>query len=250
MKEIVVLKNVTVKFDSEIVLKDNSLSIEEHDFLGIIGPNGGGKTTLLRVMLGLVTPFRGKVKVLNDVPQKTRRHIGYVPQINFFDKEFPISVWDVVMMGRLSRRKMFQRFNKEDFDAAKKALKMVDMLSFKERQIGKLSGGERQRVFIARALAGEPQLLLLDEPTANVDPEKKTDLYDILGELKKKITIVLVTHDIGAVSAHVDKIACLNRTLFYHHSKEVSPETLEAVYHCPIDLIAHGTPHRVLHHHS
>lgn len=244
------LDGVWVRYNGVPILEDINLEIAPDDFVGIIGPNGGGKTTLLKVILGLISPARGHVTVFGQPPSKSRAGIGYVPQHTTFDREFPISVWDTVIMGRLSKTGMFKRYGKADAAAAEKALQTVSMLQHRERQLGKLSGGEQQRVFIARALVSDPRLLLLDEPTASVDPAMQAEFYELLGRLRERMAIVLVSHDITAVSINVDKIACLNRRLFYHGSAEISPEVLEATYQCPVQMIAHGTvPHRVLKEH-
>lgn len=243
-KEIVSLKNVEVYFNSTPILESINLSIKQNDFLAIIGPNGGGKTTLLKVILGLIKPNKGEVKVFGKNPKEGRKLIGYLPQYTFFDPNFPISVFDVVLMGRY--KGIFRNYSKEDKNAALNALKTVDMLEFKDRQIGKLSGGQLQRIFVARAIVREPKLLLLDEPMTSIDPEMQKSFYELLLKLKKKMAIVLVTHDIGVVSTYVEKIACLNRRLFYHGPKEAGLKKLKEVYQCPIELIAHGVPHRVL----
>ena len=249
-QEVVKLEDVWVFYDGMPALEGVNLSINQDDFLGIIGPNGGGKTTLLKVILGLVKPSRGKVKVLGTSPDRGRRSVGYVSQYSLFDRDFPISVWDVVLMGRLERAGLFKRYGEGDRTAAIQTLQTVGMLDLKDQQIGKLSGGQLQRVFIARALLTEPRLLLLDEPMASVDTVMQTEFYELLERLKQRMAIVLVSHDIGAVSVYVDKIACLNHQLFYHGSKEISPEVLEATYKCPVQMIAHGTvPHRVLREH-
>ncbi len=249
-KELVRLENVWVHHDSVPALEAINLSIKANDFLGIIGPNGGGKTTLLKVILGLIKPSRGKVTVLGTSPERARKHIGYISQFNLFDHDFPISVFEVVLMGRYNKSGLLRRFSEEDRKAAIEVLKTVEMFDYKERQVGKLSGGEQQRVFIARALATNPKLLLLDEPTASIDPNMQAEFYELLDRLKESMAIVLVSHDISAVSIYVSEIACLNHQLFYHGSKEVSAEELEKSYHCPIQLIAHGTvPHRVLREH-
>jgi len=247
--DLVRLENVWVHYDASPVLEDINLSIMRDDFMGIIGPNGGGKTTLLKVILGLVKPSQGKVTVLGGGPEGNRKFIGYVPQYSRFDRDFPISVQEVALMGRCGQVGLVKRFSREDKMLALQALETVDMLKFKDRQIGKLSGGQQQRVFIARALVSEPKLLLLDEPTASVDMPMQTEFYELLHKLKQKMAIVLVSHDISAVSIYVDKIACLNRLLYYHGSKEVGPEILEATYKCPVQMIAHGIPHRVLKEH-
>jgi zinc transport system ATP-binding protein len=248
-QELVRLEDVYVHYDHVAVLEDVNLSIKQGDFLGIIGPNGGGKTTLLKVVLGLVKPSRGEVTVLGSTPQQNRKFIGYVAQYSLFDHDFPISVLEVVLMGRYGRVGLTRRFSSKDKKAAFKALETVEMLDYKDKQIGRLSGGEQQRVFIARALVAEPKMLLLDEPTTGVDMPMQTEFYELLARLKRKMSIVLVSHDISAVSIYVDKIACLNHQLYYHGSKEVGPEILEATYKCPVQMIAHGVPHRVLKEH-
>jgi zinc transport system ATP-binding protein len=248
-KELVKLENIWVHYDNVAILEGVNLSIDQDDFLGIIGPNGGGKTTLLKVILGLVRPSRGEVTVLGSTPEKNRKFIGYVAQTSLFDHDFPISVLEVVLMGRCGKVGLIKRFSNEDKKLALKALETVEMLDYKDRQIGRLSGGEQQRVFIARALVAEPKMLLLDEPTTGVDMPMQTEFYELLARLKHTMAIVLVSHDISAVSIYVDKIACLNHQLYYHGAKEVGPEILEATYKCPVQMIAHGVPHRVLKEH-
>ena len=249
-KEIVRLDDVWVHHDGIPILEGINLSIKSNDFLGIIGPNGGGKTTLLKVILGLIKPSRGKVSVMGLTPERGRKFIGYISQFNLFDRDFPISVADVVLMGRYGKTGLFQRYTEEDKRIVTEALKTVEMLDYKDRQVGRLSGGEQQRVFIARALATNPKLLLLDEPMASIDPNMQAEFYELLDKLKQNMAIVLVSHDISAVSVYVNEIACLNHQLFYHGSKEVSAEELEKTYHCPIQLLAHGVvPHRVLKEH-
>jgi zinc transport system ATP-binding protein len=249
-EEVVSLKDIWVYYDGTSILEGISLSVAQGDFLGIIGPNGGGKTTLLKVMLGLVNPSCGRVSVLGQPPDRSRHHIGYVPQYNLFDRNFPINVRDTVLMGCNGTAGLMKRYNREDRERAQAALKTVGMLSYQNHQIGKLSGGEQQRVFIARALVSRPKLLLLDEPTASVDSSMQTEFYELLVRLKSEMTIIMVSHDITAISIYVDRIACLNRQLFYHGPKEIEAEVLEATYKCPVQMIAHGTiPHRVLKEH-
>lgn len=248
--EIVRLENIRVNYGNVSVLEDVTLSIFEHDFLGIIGPNGGGKSTLLKVILGLVKPDYGSVSVFGKHPEQVRSRIGYVSQRPAFDRDFPASVWEVVLMGCYGKTGLFRRYNREDRIKAEKALVRVGMQDYRNKQIGNLSGGQQQRVFVARALVAEPKLLLLDEPAASIDSTMQAEFYELLEELKKSLTIVMVSHDIGAVSIYVDKIACLNHQMYYHGSKEITPEILEATYKCPVQLIAHGTvPHRVLKEH-
>ena len=249
-RTIVKLEDVWVHFDGVPALEEVNLSINQHDFLGIIGPNGGGKTTLLKVILGLLKPSRGQVTVFGHTPERGREFVGYVPQYSLFDREFPVNVLNVVLMGRLRHAKRFKRYSEEDKEFAYEAMETVEMLDFKDAQIGKLSGGQQQRVFIARALVAEPKLLLLDEPMASVDSPMQTELYELFEKLRQQMAIVLVSHDISAVSIYVDKIACLNRRLFYHNTKELTAEDLEATYRCPVEIIAHGVPHRVLKEHK
>jgi zinc transport system ATP-binding protein len=244
--EIIVFKDVWVSYGGLDILKEVNLVVKEHDFLGIIGPNGGGKSTLLKVILGLIKPTRGEIRVFGDTPYNSRKDVGYVPQYSLFDPNFPITVWDVVLMGRMGHTGLLKRYSEKDKKAALDALKTVEMLEYRDWQIGSLSGGQRQRIFIARAVVGDPKLLLLDEPTTGIDAIIREEFYEMLEKLKAKMAIVMVSHDIGAVSVYVDKIACLNHTLYYHNSKELTPEDLDAAYQCPVDLIAHGVPHRVL----
>jgi zinc transport system ATP-binding protein len=244
------LQNLYVEYDRQPALEDINLEVKQKDYLGIIGPNGGGKTTLLKTLLGLVKPVKGKALIFGKSPAQAHSHIGYVPQYTNFDREFPIDVWNVVLMGRLGKARLLKRFSDTDREIAEAVLAQMGILEFKNRQIGRLSGGQLQRVLIARALASKPDILLLDEPTASIDAESETGLYEILRQLNQSMTIILVSHDIGAISRHVNSIACLNRTLYHHGSKDLTPEVIESVYGCPVDLIAHGTPHRVLEKHD
>lgn len=250
MKELVTIKNLWVHYGNAVILEDINLSVYEGDFLGIIGPNGGGKTTLLKTIAGLIKPSRGSVLIVGQPPEKARHLIGYVPQYNLFDREFPLNVLDTVLMGRISVKGVFHHHGEEDRELARQALETVGMLPYVNRQIGKLSGGQQQRVFIARALVSKPKLLLLDEPTSGVDTAMQAEFYELLENLKKDMGIVMVSHDISAISVYVDTIACLNRKLHYHGPKEITAEILEATYECPVQLITHGTvPHRVLKEH-
>ena len=252
MTAIVSIQSLWVFRDGHPVLEDINLELDEGDFLGLIGPNGGGKSTLLKVMLGLIKPDRGEVRIFGKKPEGARRHVGYMPQKTLFDPSFPVSAIEVVIMGRYSRTGLFRRYSHEDREAALNALEAVGMKELANREIGSLSGGEQQRVFVARSLVSEPKLLLLDEPTAGVDAAQQAEFYELLCRLnrKKGIAIVLVSHDVTAISKYVTKIACLNQLLFYHGSKELNPEDIEKAYGCPVDMIAHGTPHRVLRKHD
>jgi len=240
------ISKLAAGYDEKAVISDVDLEVEHGEYFGLIGPNGGGKSTLLKVILGLIPPLQGTVMVYGEPPEKGRRHIGYVPQYSHFDKDYPISVMDVVLMGRRRNRGAWPWYGKEDKKAAREAISAVGMDGFEKRSVGKLSGGQKQRVFIARALVGKPRMLLLDEPTASVDARIEESIYKLLKELNREMTIVLVTHDIGVISSHVETVACLNRHLFKNNEPVITPEMLEESYQCPVDLIAHGIPHRVL----
>lgn len=238
------LKNVNIKFNLNPVLKDINLTIEENDFMAIIGPNGGGKSTLLKIILGILKPNSGEVLIFGKKPEDARQLMGYLPQKVSFDHDFPIDVFHTVLSGRY--RGLFKGHTKDDEIAVIKALKDMNMFDLKDRQISRLSGGQMQRVFIARAIVREPKILLMDEPMASIDPEMQNSFYSLLSRLKNKMTIILVSHDVGTVSTQVDKIACLNSTLYFHGPVEDAAEGLEELYKCPIEMITHGFPHRVL----
>lgn len=250
VKEIVSLRNVWVKYDGYNVLEDVTLSIFDRDLLAIIGVNGGGKSTLLKVIAGLIKPFKGEVKVFDSSPEKNRDLIGYLPQYNLFDLNFPITVLDVVLTGLLGKRLLLKSYSNKDVEAALEALKTVKMAGFENRLLNSLSGGQIQRVLIARAIVKKPRLLLLDEPTSSLDPEMQTSFYELLLQLKKAMSIVVVSHDIGVIASYVDKMACLNKRLYYHGPAEGALKSIQEVYQCPVELIAHGVPHRVLGRHE
>ncbi|MFM6192669.1 metal ABC transporter ATP-binding protein [Planktothrix sp.] len=229
--EVIRLNQVWAGYDpKEPILEDINLTVHELDFLGLIGPNGGGKTTLIKVILGLLKPLKGEVKIMGRSVMQGRRYLGYVPQMLEFDRNFPIRVDEVVRMGRLGKRSLFQPYTKKDEEIVLQALEKVEMLELRNRPIGELSGGQRQRVYIARALASEPQILLLDEPTANVDPKMCNSIYELLLKLNEHITIVMITHDINTLSSYVKTIGCLNRRFHYHGKQQITPKLLEQTY--------------------
>lgn len=240
------IRNLSSGYEGESVIKDINLEIFHGDFFGLIGPNGGGKSTLLKTILGLLQPYKGTIRIYGKEPEKGRKYIGYVPQYSSFDKDFPITVKNVVMMGRRGKKGLKPFYSKMDLKAVKDSLEKVEMLDHINTHISALSGGQKQRVFLARALTTEPRILLLDEPTASVDSKIEESIYKLLTELNRDITIVLVTHDIGIISSHVTTVACLNRHLFSNNDNTITAEMMEEAYQCPVDLIAHGVPHRVL----
>lgn len=237
-------RGVTVRLGDRTILDSIDFAVNRGDFVGIIGPNAGGKTTLLKVMLGLIEPDEGEVLTFGTSPRDARGMIGYVPQYARFDTDFPITVAEMVGMGRLGRVQRASRT--EDRAAVDQALARLELTTVATVRLGKLSGGQLQRALIARALVTEPRALLLDEPTASLDTQIGRSVYELLERLADEIPIVLVSHDVGVISRTVRTIACLNVRMHYHHSKELTPEMVEAVYGCPVDLVAHGVPHRVL----
>ena len=243
-------EHVSFSYGRVPVLQDVTFSLAQNDFLGILGPNGGGKTTLLKLLLGLLQPSSGYIKVLGVPPVQARSHVGYLPQEKEYRMNFPIKVFDVAMMGRISRLRLFRRYSDHDRQKTREALEMVGMWDYRDHLIENLSGGQRQRVFIARALAAEPSVLLLDEPFSGLDPDFETHLYDLLKELNTHMTIVVVTHDIGVISRYVKSVACVNKHFIYHAGPEITPEMIEMTYQCPVDLVAHGMPHRVFEPHE
>jgi zinc transport system ATP-binding protein len=248
---VIEITNLSTGYGNETILEDIQLSLQPSDFMGLIGPNGGGKTTLLKTILGLIQPHQGEVRIMGQSPQKGRKHIGYVPQFTEFDNDFPINVRDIVRMGRLSSARLLRPFNDEDDAIVDQILTWMDIIDYKDRALRQLSGGQRQRVYIARALASKPDLLLLDEPTISVDFDSRTHIYELLHSINQQgVTILLVSHDLNVISTYVKSIGCLNRRLHYHGEKQITPEMIKATYNCPVELIAHGIPHRVLAEHE
>jgi len=246
-QKIITIKNLSFAYQRENKILENiNLEVFNDDFLGIIGPNGGGKTTLLKIVLGLLKPDKGNVLVFDKKPKEARGLVGYVPQFLEIDLDCPVSVLDIVLMGILNRKKIFRKYNDEDFKLAKEALDFVDLWNLKNKQIGELSGGQRQRVYIARALIRKPRLLILDEPTASIDERSEREFWELLKEINKNSAIIIVSHDIGVIFKNVNKIACLNKQLYCHDASEITQDILDETYKCDIELLGHGLPHRVL----
>lgn len=247
-QEVISIEHLHVYYGEILVLKDVHFNIYENDFLYIIGPNGSGKTTLLKTMLGFIKPQHGKIKIYGKALRYEDKCVAYVPQIGSIDRSFPISVIDNVLLGHLPNGlRPFFRFSKEDYNKANKALERLGIHHLKDRHISQMSGGEYQKSLIARAIVSEPKVLFLDEPTANVDHQSRSDIYELLKGLNEKMTIVMVTHDTLAVSSYAKKIACLDKTCVHYGTPTEVRETIEEIYNCPIEHIAHGyIPHRTL----
>jgi zinc transport system ATP-binding protein len=244
MSTIIELKNVHASYNGEPVLENVNLSIREGDFIGVIGPNGGGKTTLLKVILGLKKTTSGEIIFRRD--KINRNEIGYLPQIAEGDNNFPVSVTDVVLSGLMIIKGHNSKMNRADREKADIVLNELGIYHLRTKSLDMLSGGELQRVYLCRALIGSPKLLLLDEPGNFVDTSFEQGFYDKLKEINTTVTIMMVSHDVGTISAFVKSFACVNRKLHYHDSGRITTEQLKA-YDCPIQLIAHGdVPHTVL----
>ena len=246
------LRGVTVSLGGNRILDSIDLSVPQGEFLGILGPNGGGKTTIAKVVLGLIEPDAGTVRVLGGPPRDARGRVGYVPQSIDFDRGFPIRALDVVLLGRLGKPKRLGPFRTEDRDRGREALARVGVEDLADRQIGSMSGGQLQRVVIARALAADARVLLLDEPTSNLDSNGAAALYELLAELHTNLTIVLIDHDLGVMHRYVQSVACVNRTIFHGHAKDLTGEVLEKIYGHPVEVLyhEHGHAHDLGHGHA
>ena len=220
-------------------LDNVSLQIGRGDFACVVGPNGGGKTTLLKLALGLLKPSAGRVLVYGQDPVRARARVGYVPQHWSFDLQFPMQVIDVVLMGRMGGGRWFGQHGAADREAAYAALEEMDLEGLWDRPFAALSGGQRQRVLIARALASAPELLLLDEPTANVDVKAGGELLVLLKRLNSRMTVLMVTHDLGFVSSLVNRVVCVNRTAAVHPMSELTGEIIAAMYGSDVAMVRH-----------
>lgn len=234
------VEGLTFGFDpARPVLRDATFRVEPLDFATVIGPNGGGKTTLLKLLLGLLEPDRGTLRVLGTSPHKARHRVGYMPQHATIDPRFPINVLEVVLMGRLNSTRRFGPYSRSDRRAAHAALERAGLGGFERRPIAALSGGERQRVLVARALAAEPELLLLDEPAAGLDQRVEHDFFQLLAELNQRMTILLVSHDLGFVSRYVRTVVCVNRTVQVHPTSAVNGRIIADMYGGEVRLVHH-----------
>lgn len=225
---------VSFAYEDTPILENVSFSIKPLEYVAIVGPNGGGKTTLLRLLLGFLAPLEGTLKLFGKSPQEQEQLMAYVPQTLRFDRQFPISVMELVLSGRLAHLPWYGRFRKRDREMALDALAQVGMLDFKEAPFGSLSGGQTQRVLIARALASQPKLLLLDEPTAHVDSQAEQEIYHLLHSLQHKMTILMVTHDLAAATEGIDRVLYVNRKAVLLQPEEVCEHFALGLYHPPL----------------
>ena len=234
------VSNVSFAYDKDLILEDINLTVQKEDFLAIIGPNGGGKSTLLKVILGILKPKKGTVKVLGKEPSKNLSHIGYVPQNTNVNTDFPIRVIEVVMMGHVGGKRPLFGYGQDEIACAMGALAQVGMEAYADQKIGSLSGGQRQRVMIARALCAHPSILILDEPTASIDVAGQRDIYELLRVLSASVTIIVVSHDISVILEYANKAAHINKTLSYHDisNKEKTFHTHGKSGHfCEVELL-------------
>ena len=235
------LDHVHFHYGNQLVLENICLDILKEEFLGIVGPNGSGKTTLLKLILGLLTPSSGQVRVLGQSPVQARMRIGYVPQFATFEKSFPIRVRDTVLQGRLGKTGTILGYRAHDREHAREAMQETEILDLAHRPLSALSGGQLQRVLIARALASDPEILILDEPTANIDPRVEEGVFDLLKRLNERVTVLVVSHDIGFISRYINRVVCLNRTLVCHKTSEIDGETIRRLYGSPMQMVHHHT---------
>ncbi len=240
MADTVKFENVCFTYDRSPVLEDVTFSVAAGEFFGLIGPNAAGKSTLLKLILGLLEPQRGQVQVLGSQPRMARQRIGYVPQFPTFTRNFPINVLNMVLLGRLGMGRTAGPFSVTDRALADRALRAVEIEALGHTPIAELSGGQLQRALIARALVCEPELLILDEPTANIDVRAEEDIFGLLRGYSAHMTIIVVSHDIAFISGYVDRVGCLNRTLVCHATGEITGRTIEELYGAPVRRILHA----------
>jgi zinc transport system ATP-binding protein len=241
------MQSLSASYGTDLVLQDVNFRVNENDFIGVIGPNGGGKTTLLKIVLGLLKPVSGKM-VFNE-ELLNGKSIGYLPQMSTGDINYPVTVLDIVLSGLMIRKSIISRMSATDRLKAGHVIEELGLSGMAGSTLNELSGGQMQRVFLGRAIIGDPRLLLLDEPGNFVDTTFENDFYEKLRDLNKRMAILMVSHDVGTISSHIKSFACVNRSLHYHPSPEITNEDLLA-YGCPIQLVTHGDiPHTVLKRH-
>jgi len=240
MSAVISFDQVSYAYGHSNVLEDITLEIEEEEFFGVIGPNAAGKSTLLKLMLGMLKPDSGEISVLGKSPKQSSQNIGYVPQFPSFPRNFPIKVMDVVLLGCMGKSKKMGGFSKRDRDIALESLRVVESAELVNTPIQDLSGGQVQRMLIARALASQPEILMLDEPTANIDVQAEENIFSLLKKYNEHMTIIVVSHDIAFISSYVNRVGCLNTTLLCHETEAISGKTIEELYGAPVKMIHHA----------
>ena len=251
-KPLIEINDLSAGYDGNTVLRHVNLPVYDKDFLGIIGPNGGGKTTLIKCILGLLKPDSGEITFNAPTDEHGALRIGYLPQYTSIDKKFPITVKEVILSGLSSQKSLALRFTAAEHEKAHHIAERMGLEEMENRPIGTLSGGQLQRTLLGRAVIADPHVLILDEPSTYIDKLFEARLYELLAEINRTCAIILVSHDIGTVLQQVKSIACVNETLDYHPDTGITEEWLERNFHCPIEVLGHGAiPHRILgeHHH-
>jgi len=234
------INNVSFSYGGPVVLENISLVVEEGEFIGVVGPNAGGKSTLLKLMLGLMEIATGSIKIAGKDPSEGRRLIGYVPQHPPFARDFPITVEQTVLLGRLGTARVVGGWTKQDREIARRVMMETEIANIQSRRLSTLSGGQLQRVLLARALASEPKILMLDEPTANIDIRMESDIFDLLKQLNERSTIIVVSHDIGFISQYVNRVACVNRTLVCHSTMAIDGKIIQQLYGGDVHMVEHS----------
>ena len=234
------IRDLSFAYGVRKVLDHINLEIPHGEFLGIVGPNAGGKSTLLKLILGLLTPQAGSIQVLNNAPVVARKRVGYVPQYPEFQRDFPVTAEQVITMGRLGRRWSLGGYSRQDRTVTARVMEETEVTELARRRIDTLSGGQLQRVLLARALASEPEIMILDEPTANIDMRIENDIFDLLKLLNARMTILVVSHDVAFISGYVDRVACLNRTLLCHRTEDIDGQTIQELYGEDVRMVAHS----------
>lgn len=238
-REIVGFDDVSFSYNGYPAVEHVTFSISDGNFVSMVGPNGGGKTTLVKLILGLLRPTQGTVRLFGGSPEENRHRTGYLPQHARLDPQFPATVMDVALMGRLGLGNAFGPYGREDKEAAKAALEKVGLKDFGNRRFSALSGGQRQRLLIARALASDPDLLLMDEPTAHLDRAVEGEFHELLSELNKRMTIVVVSHDQAFVSEFVEKVICVKGRVMIHSTSEITGQVINDMYGSPRRMVRH-----------
>lgn len=253
MNPIISVSNLSAAYEGHTVLQNVNLDIYENDFLGIIGPNGGGKTTLVKCILGLHKPSAGNIQFFSKGKETGRLSMGYLPQYNVIDKKFPISVEEVILSGLNSEKKLSAHFTTQHKQKVQDTITRMGLEGLEKRAIGQLSGGQLQRALLGRALVSDPSVVILDEPSTYIDKRFEVALYSILKEINQNCAVIMVSHDIGTILQEVKSVACVNGTLDYHPDAGITSEWLEKNFNCPVEILGHGNlPHRILgpHHHE